>query len=387
MRSKIIKSVGTLALAMGMFSSTALANPEHWTNPSPWSGLYQWSKPYSGALQLIWTSTPGEFQAALVDMYYQPEQAIMWQSATDYHPTFDIKENGAAGHMDPTGFANSNLPDPKYDFEDGNFDGYEEEVEVVAKVPEDMSPFPQKYKFETYWTMINHNYNDYIIAYSALSNPPICGSCDYNNIPSSDYSLAGVWKNDILTSGTSLVAPSEINQYNDESMNGNLNVQVQNKIHGDNFKKTNTEYRNIKSKADLDIFKSNADRIFQETLESGTNNDVGFTITFNKELSLTEFKEILGTSQFDDMIIYSRSTDKDGNRFTQGMKSLEDNILKHLESNSDLTFKGFIQIEGKGKLEELKKLKTQGTVYAIEIETEEYAPMGLYWKLESYKNQ
>lgn len=54
------------------------------------------------------------------------------------YPGFDIKDVDRDKSQLDSAFGSTNLPNPKYDHEDDNGDGYDDEVEVVSREPKDM---------------------------------------------------------------------------------------------------------------------------------------------------------------------------------------------------------------------------------------------------------
>lgn len=319
-------------------------------------------------MSLIWTTTPGDFQAALTNVKWDPDR-VTNIDISGFYPTLEIRDNLRSGHVKGT-WATSNLPDPKYNYES---DGSEiDEVEVVSRSPQDLQAY-NPYKFETYWTKLNQSTNQYMIAYSSLSSSPSCSWCDYNTVYQSDYPLAGIYTSEMQGNPASMithVSQSEVSLV-PKSIDGTSVGQ----------KKRNLDYEKLRTKEELEDYKQKSEQkleIFDDKSEKK------FMITFNSPLEFKQVKEKISLyeSQLDIEGIYTRSIGVNGDIFTGIAFSFDNKVLDEIKNQKETSYKGIIQIEGKAPTEVLKKLTTDKDVFAVEVADNEYLPVGLYWKLE-----
>ncbi|RAV02655.1 hypothetical protein DQG13_09095 [Paenibacillus sp. YN15] len=147
------------------------------------------------------------------------------------------------------------------------------------------------------------------------------------------------------------------------------------------LKKRDPNYEKVKTKDDLEAYKKKLEQILTN---SNDESESEFVITFNSPLQFKQVKEKIDLyrNQLDIDGIYTRSIGNNGDIQTGIAFSFDNRILDEIKNQTETSYKGIIQIEGKAPVKVLKKLSADKDVFAVEVADDEYLPGGLYWKLE-----
>lgn len=359
------------SLALSVFSAgSAFAATSSWTNSS--SSTF-W-KPSSGTFTAY--KDPAGYPKIYANLSFQwsTAQKTEMMRLISYYPTVEVRDNSWGGY--DGSFMSTNLPDPKYDYEDdshnGSTDGKDEELEVVSRDQWSISA-NTNYSLETAWAVVDITSNPQIFAQGSLSNAPSFPGGDYNTVP-------GLWDN--LGSGfqysqltTSPFAASQIS----ETATNNATTQE----FPAEGKRTNPEYDAIKSKGALTNFKNKSHSAVDKLDDENRSN---FIITFNKPIDEKTLQDLIKKYELDATLVYGRGTNSSNETLTYGAKySATESLEAAAVETSGRTFVGYIQLEGKGNGKTLKKLKEETNVFAVETDSDGNIPMGLYWKLERTK--
>ncbi|MEB5482253.1 hypothetical protein MKZ19_21610 [Shouchella clausii] len=381
------KFVATLSVAMLssalVFGGQAIAAPSvaTWTN----STLTNWDKPISGSFTAEKISSTLAYNQ--LDFWWSSSQVTYMQdNMTRNLPTFDFRDNGRSA-LDSGGGASTDLPDPKFDFEDDNGDGKIDEIEVVSRGKEDIVALAD-YQFYASWSK-SGTANAYMIAYSSMSARLLFPGGDHNTIPGSTDSLAGHWWNDLSTMSfaspppLTLAQKQQLAEQYDQQLETHMATrqleQPNNSEEQDS--KVSAAYLELKSANDLTRYVQQADNALSAIPSGGVTD---FTITLNSPVSFSEISTLADEYDLADSIFYARAHNEDGKRFTIALTALNQEALNTILTHQNLEFSGFIEIEGKASGEVLRSIKqNESNIFAVEASTEEFQPSGLYWKLEN----
>lgn len=383
MKRRIAATLSVMMFSsMLVFGSQAAAAPsvKSWTNTT----ATNWDKPRSG------TFTAEKITSTLaynqLDFWWTTAQVnYMQDNMTKNVPTFDFRDDGKT-NLDSGGGASTDLPDPKFDFEDDNGDGKIDEIEVVSRGKDEIEALVD-YQFYASWEK-SGTANAYMIAYSSMSARPIWFGGDYNTIPGSSDSLAGHWWNDLST--MSFGAPQQLSLAEKEQLASEYDQQLEAYMATQQPEEANDmepnskvsdAYMKLKSVNDLTQYVKQTDKVLS-AIPSADITD--FVITLNNPISFEEVSILSKEYELVDSVFYARAHNKDGKRFTIALTDLKEETLDTILNHQNLEFSGFIEIEGKASGEVLRSIKkNKSNVFAVEASTDELQPSGLYWKLEN----
>ncbi len=294
------------------------------------------------------------------------------------YPTYDLKDDSKSGALSGYG-ASTTLPSPKFDYEDDNGDGKNEEVEVVVQNKNLLAALTS-YNFNTYFQIYNTTANPYLIAYSGQSIPPICGGCDYNNVPGFEDALGGVYMQTIYESGSALANQLDFasHQFTIKDNITSQNLQTAETNVNSNVR----QFENIKSRADLNNYKLKLIEQIDKVEESKVYRTI---TTLISPISIEDYSSMKLPIQ--NGITYARANDQFGNKVTLAkFNGDEASVFNQIVNDEKLTFQGIIQIDGELKGTDIKELINNKHVFTVEVGMEDYTPMGLYWTLEDLMN-
>ncbi len=384
MNKKTIGYLGVALLSSSLIlSSQVLAAPsiKTWTNTT----LTNWDKPAGGKFTAEKINSNTAYNQ--LDFWWAPSQVTYMQdSMTRNLPTFDFRDNGKSA-LTSGGGASTNLPDPKFDFEDDNGDGKTDEIEVVSRGKADIVGFAD-YQFYASWTRSGTS-NPYMIAYSSMSARPIWFGGDYNTIPGSADSLAGHYWNDLSTMSFRSAAPlttleqkQQLSSQIEEQLQASTK-QLQSDLSytSEQDRRAGAAYMSLESTNDIDQYVQKAN----ETLESIPNEQLTeFAVTFNAPISFDEVNIVAEKYDVNTSTFYARAFDNNGQKFTIALNGLNENTLDSILEQQNLQLAGFIEIEGKTSGAILNEIKLQESkVFSVEAAADDFQPSGLYWKLEN----
>lgn len=384
MKKKFVATLSVVMLSSTLvFGSQAIAAPSvtTWTNTT----LTNWDKPISGSFTAEKITSSLAYNQ--LDFWWSSSQVTYMQdNMTKNLPTFDFRDDGKS-YLDSGGGASTDLPDPKFDFEDDNNDGKVDEIEVVSRGKEDIVALAD-YQFYASWSK-SGTANAYMIAYSSMSAKPIWIGGDYNTIPGSADSLAGHWWNSLSTMSSVSPPPLTLAQKEQLAAQYDQQLEVYMASQGpeqasnavEEHSKVSAAYLELKSANDLTQYVKQADQVLSSIpIKKATD----FTITLNSPISFGEVSTLVNKYDLADSIFYARAHNADGKRFTIALTELNQDTLDTILNHQNIEFSGFIEIEGKTNGEVLKSIKEkEANIFAVEASTEEFQPSGLYWKLEN----
>lgn len=369
-RKKFVTCLAVMALSFTAFSTSAFAATKSWTNNT----LTNWDKPISGTFTAEKISSTQAYNE--LDFWWSASQ-VEYMSWVANYPTFDFRDNGKSA-LDSGGGASSNLPDPKFDFEDDNSDGRVDEIEVVAVGKGEIRDLVD-YNFYASWSKSGSS-NPYMIAYSSMSGSPLYPGGDFNTIPNSTDSLAGHYWNDLSTRSTLMLDQSYIPTWDEKRQILN---QIELQSNDSEEQVVSPAYKALKTADDIASYISQAD----SALSSAVDQEYKYKITFNKPLTLEEVTSINEQNKLASSVFYARAFNDKGDRVTIALNGLNEDVLNQIVENQNLDFKGFIEIEGQASSDELKKARdSEANIFSVEIGTDGIQPNGLYWKLENTRN-
>lgn len=364
-------------LGSGMLlSGTALGGTytTSFTNNDP----LDWDRPSSGVFTGYHTAGSNDFNTHLSYMRFSAEKIANSKTLLRYH-TFDFRDNYNSGFFQGYG-AGTNLPDPKFDYEDNSGEGLVDEVEVVARGKDYIYPSTDYY-FTAKWAKVPYGSSTghtYLISYASQSTPPTCGTCDYNNVPGSEgAALAGVNTYNYWEFGSEAASTPNISSNDDSTTESNSAPD-----NGDKKSQNNEEYDKIKNKDSLNEYKTKALSIVNN---ANDETEYDFIVTFNNPISLESAEKHFAKYNIQPSVLYGRAVGQNGEKVTLGkFSNAPADFFAAFSKENNYEFKGIIQVEGKASGASIKEFKNNSDVFAVEVSTNDFVPMGLYWKVENY---
>ncbi len=352
-KKKVLLS-GAALLSICLSATSVLAASSTWSN----SGSYEktlWWKPYSGTFKVTKDSTYPKITAR-IDFKYSTNQKNEMMRFISYYPTYDLRDESKSGF--DGSFISTNLPDPKYDYEDDNSDGKDDELEAVSRDQWSISANTSYYVTSSFG-VVNTMNDPRVSSYGSISVAPIYPGGDYNTVAGT-AELLGVFKYSQLSSA--------------------LYVPDRESIVLDTENQTDYEYKKIKTKNDLENYK---DKVNKKVEKFKSNDDYQFVITLRNPMSIDSFNDLVSDYNLEVSELYARGIDSEDNPVTIGTKTIQQEVLDGIQKEGSYNFKGIIEIEGTAKGKDLKKLLKNDNVFAVEVQTDDQEAFGLYWKKEN----
>lgn len=372
MRKKVLALCTTLLLT-SVLSTTVFAASKTWENYT----LTNWDKPISGTFEANKINNTTAYNQ--LTFWWAPSQVDFMQD--DYTlnlPSFEFKDN-YNNDLSPVGVSTT-LPDPKFDYDDDDSDGINDEIEVVSRDKESIQ-HTINYNFYATWSKSSSNTtNPYMIAYSAMStNWTLNG--EHNDIIGSNDTLGGIRWND-MSLARSTVSPmnydeklSLIEKFEQSTPSFTPTVI-------DAPSENNQKYLEIDNKVKLEEYKLNTQ---QKVALLNDTDQFKAMITLENPISLKESVELIGSNNITPTQVVGRAYNEKNETVTISLPVATQEALDNLIQNQNLTFVGFTEIEGSTTGEKMKMLQESHNIYSIEIENNEQIPHGLYWKKEKLK--
>ncbi|MFS1518556.1 hypothetical protein V1503_19145 [Bacillus sp. SCS-151] len=308
----------------------------------------------------------------LVDLsfYYTSSQVSYISDPKRGYPTIDVRDDDE-GAFDGIGISTT-LPDPKYDYEDDNKDGYNEELEVVSL---DKKGFvaEKKYYVAQEWDVNTSSVNDNsaLIAYAATSIQ-LLPSLDYNAFDS-----AFIWSTRYSNVINNVAfSPMDFTALTSEKA---VNISAASQLN-DKFL---SDYSDIKTRKDLDEYK-NKSHLKVKGLKN--KEEYSFLVTLNQPTSIDDFFSLTDKNNIEVTEVLARGIDENKDKVTISTTKAEYEVLQNFQEKDAYEFKGIIEIKGVSTGKDIKELLKDSNIYAIEIENEneDQKAFGLYWKHEQF---
>ncbi|NQX71161.1 hypothetical protein HQN90_34070 [Paenibacillus alba] len=286
-----------------------------------------------------------------------------------YYPTFDVRDSSKAGYSGY--YIWTDLPDPKYDYEDDNSDSKNDELEVVSRDQWSIQA-NTFYNVNTSWNVINTNVNPANVAYASYSIAPLFPGGDYNTGYGSAEYLGGAYYGGLFSP-----AATSSDQTTSQSETNNQTISTS---------KINEKYNGIKTKQDLENFKTAAHEKLKSLSLNKNSNDARakYIITLKKPIGaerLSKFTEKINVQE-----VIGRGY-KDEKIITIGTKDTSEQVFKDIKKDNieNFNFAGIVEISGEDKISEIAKYLEDSEIFSVEIQTSDSVPQGLSWKLENAK--
>ncbi|OPH58896.1 hypothetical protein BC351_21375 [Paenibacillus ferrarius] len=327
----------SVVLGCALLANSASAASSNWYNTTSPYEKDKWWKPYAGNLTALKDSTYPIVRANL-NFYWSQTQKNEMMRYISYYPTFDVRDSSKAGYSGY--YIWTDLPDPKYDYEDDNSDSKNDELEVVSRDQWSIQA-NTFYNVNTSWNVINTNVNPANVAYASYSIAPLFPGGDYNTGYGSAEYLGGAYYGGLFspaaTTSDQTTSQSEIN---------NQTISTS---------KINEQYNGIKTKQDLENFKTAAHEKLKSLSFKKNSNDARakYIITLKKPIGAERLSKFTEKTNVQEVI---------GRGYKDGK---------------------IITIED--KISEIAKYLEDSEIFSVEIQTSDSVPQGLSWKLENVK--
>ncbi|EJL45727.1 hypothetical protein PMI08_01612 [Brevibacillus sp. CF112] len=354
MKSKKRLLSGAALLSICLSATSVFAASSTWSD----NGSYEktiWWKPYSGTFNVTKDSSYPKITAR-IDFKYSANQKSEMMRYISYYPTYDFRDESKNGF--DGSFISTNFPDPKYDYEDDNGDGKDDELEAVSRDQWSISANTNYYVTSSFG-VVNTTNDPKVSSYASISVAPIYPGGDYNTVAGT-AELLGVFKYSQLST------PSSVS--NREALVLNTEILA------------DREYDKIKTKGDLENYKNNVNKRVERFK---SNDDYQFVITLKNPMSIDSFYDLVSDYNLEVSELYARGIDSEKNIVTIGTKTIQPEVLESIQKEASYSFKGIIEIEGTAKGKDLKKIMKNDKVFAVEVQTEDQPAFGLYWKKET----
>lgn len=359
------KKLAMLAASLGLaatlaFPNTSYARDTNYTNGASfgWSP-YTWS-----ASGFKWNN---EITGSFTNVKFSSSAASSHNSM--YYLTFEI--NHTRDHNGHTGWYWTNLPDPGYDRDDDNGNGWSEEAEAYIEADgwkQSISAYTG-YGFQSSWWLSSSGNFDFIVQRSLYN--PIAGEMEawhYDKITNRGWS--GLYSaNSVKEKSPVASAPSA----KEDVLYSNNGLKIAKVKEADS--KTADVYvqPNVASKADFSKYKNQQ----KELLKQIDKENIEVVLTFNKSLSVKEVEKLIKKYDIAVDSYEIKSTDKKGEWTTIGgtpdkkelfSKAQYDNVTK----GRGVKFSGFTSLVGTVNKDQLANLEKEKSVFFADV-SKEYA--------------
>ncbi|MFS1519497.1 hypothetical protein V1503_24020 [Bacillus sp. SCS-151] len=355
-------------LGLTLFSTSAFAwsnsnNNDYWF---PYTGSFSVSKDIS--------STTIPTIDADLNFKFNTSQANLIHANISYYPTFDVRDD-SKGAFDGN-FITTNLPDPKYDYEDDNDDGFDDELEVIVKSQWDVEA-NKSYYVDTGWIAYSEINDPALISYASVSVAPFFPGGDYNTVAGTSKYLGGVKWSQMSTNKVSVLSPAKNNSRVDfNAVNNSESI-----MNFSSLKKQDSEYPEINSKDSLGKYKTKSHGLIKELKN---NEEYSFVITLDQPISIEDFYDLSDSYDIEITQLNARAIDQNDDKVTIGTNKIEDDVLNQIKENESYDFSGIVEMKGIGTGKYLKDLLKDERVFIVEVESEGNETFGLYWNHEKF---
>ncbi len=364
MKKSLLTTFGLSVIFTACLASTSSAAYTSWSNNTD----FTYWKPYWGSFVANKDATYPRINASL-SFYWNSTQVQKLKQSISRYPTFDVRDHSQSSFSGT--YISSTLPDPKYDYEDDNGDGRNEELEVVLR--DHWSVTTQNYSVQTVWAVNNTLNSPKLTSYSCVSDQPFYPGGDYNTVYGTSEFLAQLYWSDINIGYVS--ASDAFAQNADSRQASNETLRV-----ADDTSKVDHEYEILKSNTELQNYKM---KVHQVLSNANDEQSFDYIMTFNKPISLEKLRKFMNHLEVGEL--YAHGKNETGDLVTIGTNKINFTILNQLVTDDSYQFNGFTEIEGTASAKELKKYLNDDDVFSVEIATEHLRPKGLGWKVATLK--
>lgn len=359
-KKKLTMLATSLGLAAALtFPNTSYARDTDYTNGASfgWSP-YTWS-----ASGFKWSN---EITGSFTDVKFSSSAANSHNSWN--YLTFEI--NHTRDHNGHTGWYWTSLPDPGYDRDDDNGNGWSEEAEAYIEADgwKQSISANTAYGFQSSWWYSSTGNFDFIVQRSIFN--PAGGEMEawhYDKITNrhwSGYSFAGSEKEK---------NPAPLQSTKEDVLYSNNELKIA-KVKETNSQEADVYVQpNVATKTDFSQYKTNQKKLLKQI----DKENIEVVITFSKSLSVKEVEKLVKKYNIKVDSYEIKSIDKNGAWTTIGgtpdkkklfPKAQYDNVTK----GRDVEFSGFTSLVGTVNKEKLAGLEKEKSIFLADV-SKEYA--------------